>query len=103
MSKRFRLLAIPLILAVILAATVGGVAFAAGGGQGACWSESSDGEGDDPDVCLENRWGQPNDVAFAAGGPNSGDCPNPDCPRDGDGLKSQNGYGPRYQYRLGQG
>ena len=48
--------------------------------------------------------------AVLAASPNSGDCPNPDCPRDGDGLKYQYRQGPyqngngeyQYQYRFCQ-
>lgn len=51
-------------------------------------------------------------TVFAAGGPDSGDCPNPDCPNadcpnpdcpsDGNGPMYQHGsHGPQYQYRSG--
>jgi len=40
-------------------------------------------------------------MAFASS-PNSVDCPNPDCPRDGNGPMYQHGNGPQYQYRSGQ-
>lgn len=51
-------------------------------------------------------------AVFAAGGPNSdgcpnpdcpnAECPNPDCPCDGAGPKYQHGNGPQYQNRFGQ-
>jgi len=41
-------------------------------------------------------------TVFAAGGPNSGDCPNPDCPYDGDGPKYQKGNAFQYKHQFSQ-